>query len=64
MRQENHALQIRGISKIKSQGSAALDPETLQSQTRPYAKNRLSLNGLEIVHGRLYSKPAFGTLAR
>src|ERR1700694_1561912 len=52
MRQENHDLQIRGIPKMKSQGSAASDPETLQSQTRPSAQKRLSLNGLEIAHGR------------
>ena len=38
---------------MKSQGSAASDPETLQSQTRPSAQKRLSLNGLEIAHGRL-----------
>jgi hypothetical protein len=37
MRQQNHALQIKGIPKMKSQASAASDPETLQSQIRPYA---------------------------
>src|SRR4051794_10314650 len=39
--------------KMKSQASRASDPETLQSQTRPQTQKRLSLNGLEIVHGRL-----------
>jgi hypothetical protein len=38
---------------MKLQASAAFDPKTLQSQTRQYAGNRLSLNALVVVHGRL-----------
>jgi hypothetical protein len=38
---------------MKSQGSEASDPETLQSQNRPYAGNRLSISALAVVHGRL-----------
>jgi hypothetical protein len=52
MRKENHASPKRGISKMKLQGSVAFDRKTLQSQTRQYAGNRLSLNALEVVHGR------------
>src|SRR5271169_5348521 len=53
MRKENHASPKRGISKMKSQGSAASGLKTLQYQTRKYAGNRLSLNALAVVHGRL-----------
>jgi hypothetical protein len=53
MRQQNHASPKRGISKMKSQGSAPEAHKTLQSQNRPSAKNRLAFNGLEIVHARL-----------
>src|SRR6187455_1891097 len=58
MRQENHASPNRGISKMKSQGSAASDRETLQSQIRHSAQNRLliNINALDIVHGRLRQK--------
>jgi len=55
MRKENHASTTRGISKLKLQGSPSEACKTLQSQNSPQAKNRLSLNGLEIVHGRLDS---------
>src|SRR5665213_2441748 len=53
MRQENHASPKRGISKMKSQGSEPEDHKILQSQTHPYAGNRLLLNALAVVHGRL-----------
>jgi hypothetical protein len=53
MRQENHASPKRGISKMKSQGSAASNRKTLQSQIRQSAQNRLSINALDIVHGQL-----------
>jgi hypothetical protein len=55
MRQQNHASQKKGISKMKLQGLAASGPKTLQSQTCPYAGNRLLLNALAVVHGRLPS---------
>src|SRR5579863_7618979 len=53
MRQQNHASPKRGIAKLKLQGSAAPGLKTLQSQTRQGAGNRLSLNALAVVHGRL-----------
>jgi hypothetical protein len=37
------------------QASRASDTEILQSQVNKAAKKRLSLNGLEILHGRLIS---------
>jgi len=37
------------------QASRASDTETLQSQVNKAAKKRLSLSGLEILHGRLVS---------
>jgi hypothetical protein len=43
----------KGNSKMKLQASAASDPETLQSQNRPYAENRVSISALAVVHGRL-----------
>src|ERR1700687_5284204 len=52
MRQQNHALSIAGIPKMKSQASAASDPEILQSQIRPHTQNRLSINALAVVHER------------
>jgi hypothetical protein len=36
------------------QASRASDTETLQSQVNKAAKKRLSLSGLEILHGRLF----------
>lgn len=53
MRPQNHASRFEGIAKTNLQGSRTSDPETLQSQIRKSAENRLPLNGLEIVHGRL-----------
>ena len=40
---------------MKSQGSAASNRKTLQSQIRQSAQNRLSINALDIVHGQLLS---------
>src|SRR5438552_7243728 len=39
--------------KTKLQASSASDPETLQSQVTKTARKRLSLRGLEVLHGRL-----------
>jgi hypothetical protein len=61
MRQENHASPKRGISKMKSQGSAASNRKTLQSQIRQSAQNRLSINALDIVHGQLFMGDKFAT---
>src|SRR6266550_2668881 len=49
----NHASRFEGIAKTNLQASRASDTETLQSQVNKAAKKRLSLNGLEILHGRL-----------
>jgi hypothetical protein len=38
------------------QVSRAADPETLQSQLAKTARKRLSLSGLELLHGRLGSR--------
>ena len=38
---------------MKLQGSGLFHPKTLQSQNCQSAENRLSLNGLEFVHGQL-----------
>jgi hypothetical protein len=40
---------------MKLQGSGIFHPKTLQSQNCQRAENRLSLNGLEFVHGQLKS---------
>ena len=37
---------------MKLQGSGVFHPKTLQSQNCQPAENRLSLNGLEFVHGQ------------
>jgi hypothetical protein len=37
---------------MKLQGSRVFHPKTLQSQNCQRAENRLSLNGLEFVHGQ------------
>src|SRR5262249_46098296 len=44
---------IRGNRENELQASKASDTETLQSQVNKAAKKRLSLSGLEILHGRL-----------
>ena len=43
---------IRGNRENELQASRASDTETLQSQVNKAAKKRLSLSGLEILHGR------------
>src|SRR6516164_2241532 len=53
MRRPNHASRFEGIAKTKLQASRASDTETLQSQLNKAAKKRLSLSGLEVLHGRL-----------
>src|SRR5262249_5014938 len=53
MRRPNHASRFEGIAKTKLQASRASDTETLQSQVNKAAEKRLSLSGLEILHGRL-----------
>src|SRR5262245_28035504 len=59
MRRPNHASRFEGIAKTKLQASRASDTETLQSQVNKAAKKRLSLSGLEILHGRLTTKWSF-----
>jgi len=41
---------------MKLQGFGVEDPGSLQSQNCQRAKNRLSLNGLDFVHGQLASE--------
>src|SRR4029434_7871258 len=53
IRRPNHASRFEGIAKTKLQVSRAADPETLQSQLAKTARKRLSLSGLELLHGRL-----------
>ena len=55
MRRPNHASRFEGIAKTKLQASRVSDTETLQSQVNKAAKKRLSLSGLEILHGRRVS---------
>jgi len=45
---------IRGNCENEFASSRASDTETLQSQVNKAAKKRLSLSGLEILHGRLF----------
>src|SRR5215813_4179345 len=52
MRRPNHASRFEGIAKTKLQASRASDTETLQSQVNKAAEKRLSLSGLEVLHGR------------
>jgi hypothetical protein len=52
MRRPNHASRFEGIAKTNLQASRASDTETLQSQVDKAGKKRLSLSGLEILHGR------------
>jgi len=40
--------------KIKLQDPGASSGETLQSQSYVFAKNRFTINGLTVVHRRLY----------
>jgi hypothetical protein len=50
MRQRNHCSSLKGIPKMKLQGSRPLGPESLQSQTRPRPENRLSICRLHVIH--------------
>src|SRR5438132_5344187 len=62
MRRPNHASRFEGIAKTNLQASRTSDTETLQSQVNKAAKKRLSLSGLEILHGRLFCVAGvFGT---
>src|SRR5438105_11995477 len=62
IRRPNHASRFEGIPKTKLQASSALDPETLQSQVTKTARKRLSLRGLEVLHGRLIDGSSFSGL--
>src|SRR5246127_4391093 len=53
MRQRNHCSSLKGIPKMKLQGSRPLGPESLQSQTRPRPENRLSICRLHVIHRQL-----------
>src|SRR5262249_38720773 len=53
MRQGNHCSSSKGIPKMKLQASEPSGPESLQFQTRPCPKNRLSISRLGVVHRRL-----------
>jgi hypothetical protein len=46
-------------SKINLQAFAASNPETLQSQTQSSTENRISINRLNVFHGRRISVIAF-----
>src|SRR5439155_3206080 len=50
---EQRGPRFEEIPKTKLQASSASDPETLQSQDTKTARKRLSLRGLEVLHGRL-----------
>src|SRR5262249_9040445 len=62
MRRPNHASRFEGIAKTKLQASRASDTKTLQSQVNKAGKKRLSLSGLEILHGRLHGRTGSGAL--
>src|SRR5438132_14349594 len=53
MRQRNHCSSLKGIPKMKLQGSGPSAPKPLQSQNRPRPENRLSISRLDVVHGQL-----------
>jgi hypothetical protein len=40
--------------KMKLQGSQASSANTLQNQSEVFAKTRFTINGLTVVHGRLF----------
>src|ERR1700747_849899 len=52
MRQRNHCSSLKGIPKMKLQGSGPSTPKSLQSQNRPRPENRLSISRLGVVHGQ------------
>jgi predicted flap endonuclease-1-like 5' DNA nuclease len=47
--------------KMKLQGSQASSANTLQNQSEVFAKNRFTINGLTVVHGRLETELAPNT---
>src|SRR5262245_56466380 len=49
----NHCSSLKGIPKMKLQGSGPSAPKSLQSQNRPRPENRLSISRLDVVHGQL-----------
>jgi hypothetical protein len=51
----------RGEDKMRLQGSEASNPKTLQSRMRPAAEKRILINGLAVVHGRLFKFMVAGT---
>src|SRR6516225_10106025 len=53
LRPRNHGCRFEGISKMKSQASEALNPESLQSQNRPRQKFESPIKPLGVLHGRL-----------
>src|SRR5262249_7604042 len=53
IRRPNHASRFEGILKMKLQAFRVSDPETLQSQLDQTARKRLSVDGLEVLPGRL-----------
>src|SRR6266478_4520879 len=63
MRRPNHASRFEGTAKTNLQPSRASDTETLQSQVNKAAKKRLSLSGLEILHGRLEKRTLIKSLS-
>src|ERR1700745_4174176 len=59
MRQRNHCSSLKGIPKMKLQGSGPSTPKSLQSQNRPRPENRLSISRLDVVHGQLDKRRAW-----
>ena len=53
MRGRHHDFRFEGILKMKLQAFDASALESLQSQNLSRPENRLPVNGLAIVHGRL-----------
>src|SRR4029077_5576107 len=58
MRQRNHCSSLKGIPKMKLQGSGPSTPKSLQPQNRPRPENRLSISRLDVVHGQLLRAPS------
>jgi hypothetical protein len=56
MRQPNHCSSVKGIPKMKLQGSGPSAPKSLQSQNRPRPENRLSISRLDVVHRQRRSR--------
>src|SRR5262249_17739686 len=62
MRRPNHASRFEGMGKTKLQAYRASDTQTLQSQVNKAAEKRLSLSGLEVLHGRLINVGSMSVL--